>query len=229
MRLHIFGDSFSAIRQSNLDFPKDIPTWTEELAQLLSVTDANNHSGYGYSNEYIYKTLIDNLDQIKEDDFVLVQLTEPYRRWFIKNDPTLGNYYTLLKKKETDKKLKNAIEQYIKYLHNKEADVLIYQQTFFAIAFLLKNSVVGTNFRIIPGFQEVPGVIGTMTQASSLEFPNPEEREKWYKTYKVDPRQNHLSVRNHKILAQKICKWFLEEGTTINLLEDFEKGFLNVN
>lgn len=231
-KLWIFGDSFSACYQENLNkHENNIPVWTKQLAMLLKVDTIEYRSGYGYSNEYIFKTVIEETKNFNHDDSVLIQLTEPYRRWFIKEAPNYGNYHTILNSKNNEivtEQRKQAIKAYITYLQNEESDTLIYQQSFYALYSILTVSPI-SNWKILPGFDRCPGVNGNMCQIANLEFVDQQAKEKWYEIHKVDPRQNHMSEENHTVLAQKVYEWFNNPGTDINLLEGFKRGFLNVN
>jgi hypothetical protein len=232
MKLWIFGDSFSFRYNAELpSLENNISIWSEQLAKLLGCDTIEYRSNYGYSNDYIFKTVLDEIDKFEENDTVIVQLTDPSRRWFIKEDPTYGNYMTILTSKcnqHVTKEKKNAVKAYINYLYNEESDQSMYIQAFMALCQILSSTPV-RNWKILPGFVSIPGTIGTMCEIANFEFPNQSERQKWYDTYKIDPRQNHMSKENHTIFAEKMYNWIKNPDSQINLLDGFKKGFLHVN
>ena len=195
---------------------------------LTNIDGIEYRSDYGYSNEYIFKTFRDDIKNFDIEDIVLVQLTEPGRRWFFKDHPTVGNYHVITymtNDKFFTKERKKAIKDYVTYLYNEDADMILYQQTFYALLSILSSAKVKM-FKILPGFVKCPGVIGSMSDISHNEFVNEQEMEKWYKTHKVDIRQNHLSEENHTIFANKIFEWIKNPHIELNLKQDFKQGFL---
>jgi hypothetical protein len=75
---------------------------------------------------------------------------------------------------------------------------------------------------VLPGFHNVAGVEGTMFKTSSYEFDS-EETAAIYRAETSDLRYNHFSEVNHKILADKVLKFF-NTGETVDLTSDFKTG-----
>lgn len=227
-KLWIFGDSFSSCFQTHLNKHEENGIWTEHLAEYLNVADIEYRSAYGYSNEYIFKTILDNFLAIKSEDYIIVQLTSPYRRWFIKEDPSYCNYHTITNSPINDyvtPEIKKAIAGYIAHLQNDESDILFYQMMYYSL-FTLFETEKKLNFKVLPGFFDIPGVEGTMNQLSDSEFIDDSASKRWHKTYTVDLRQNHLSEVNHPILAKKIYHWFENPNSKLDLIQGFEHGFI---
>jgi len=229
MKLWIFGDSFSVLYNEELPpLENNFSIWSVQLAKLLGCDTIEYRSGYGYANEYIFKTVVDDAQKIHETDYVLVQLTDPSRRWFLENDPTYGNYHNILDSQFNEvinKKTKQAVKGYISCLHHPQSDSILYQQCFYGLYTIL-NITASNQWKIIPGFEPCPEVNGTMSDIANLEFINDIERKKWYKHYGVDPRQNHMSKENHTIFANKLYQCLSTESKELNLSDSFKKEFI---
>jgi hypothetical protein len=79
---------------------------------------------------------------------------------------------------------------------------------------------------VLPGFNSVNGVTGTLVDTSENEFVAAAGAQKYFDNNDgKDPRNNHLSTENHQILADKIFKFF-NAGEMIDLTTDFKKSFL---
>src|SRR6056300_1661663 len=90
--LWIFGDSFSIKRPIDLK-NYDSLLWHEELGELLKVNKVLYSARPGVANSFIFSSFIEKLSDIDVDnDFILIQLTSPHRKWFFKEHPELGNY-----------------------------------------------------------------------------------------------------------------------------------------
>lgn len=226
-KLWVFGDSFSAEKQTTLQ-KFDTLMWHEVVASNLNV-EISNFAHYGVSNDFLFLSVMSNLENITENDLVLFQFTSFTRKWFFKENPELGNYHVVrhldndgLKRKQLSKNTILAIDMYIEHLQNLEADKLSYERTYYALQHVLKEK----NVRFIPGFHTVPGVKGTLLEASNQEFVNEKEQKKWNKKYPIDFRQNHFSEDNHKILGDKITKFIW--GDELDLTTGFNQNFLKV-
>lgn len=78
---------------------------------------------------------------------------------------------------------------------------------------------------ILPGFLKVPHIEGTLLEICNNEFVSDKARLRWYDKNKVDPRPNHLSKNNHKILGEKILSTY-KTGILTDLSVGFETRFL---
>jgi hypothetical protein len=79
----------------------------------------------------------------------------------------------------------------------------------------------GIRCLIVPGFHNIEGVIGNLFDASNFEFDCGETSKPYYE--KGDLRFNHFSEVNHKILADKVIKFF-NTGETVDFTTGFETG-----
>ena len=69
MKIWIFGDSFSVRYNAELpSLENNFSIWSEQLAKLLGCDTIEYRSDYGYSNDYIFKTVLDEIDKFGEND-----------------------------------------------------------------------------------------------------------------------------------------------------------------
>jgi hypothetical protein len=88
--LWIFGDSFSNFfkltRPDYIDFKnKYVKCYGELISEELNLNLQLRASG-GYSNESIFFSIINNLENIKIDDVIIINWTENYRFRLLNND-----------------------------------------------------------------------------------------------------------------------------------------------
>jgi hypothetical protein len=80
---------------------------------------------------------------------------------------------------------------------------------------------------VMPGFHDISGVAGTLSNASFNEFDSEETMGLFYaKT--ADSRYNHFTERNHKALADKVVKYFTA-GEMVDLTTGFETSIYTKN
>lgn len=222
--LWIFGDSFSVLRQDiNKGDGIDYTLWHEFVAVSLGNSIENNFSQWGVSNEYIADMFANKYPEIADDDIVIVQLTSSYRQWFFEDRPDLANYHINNIKNYVSPEEADAMTSYIKYLKNNKVDSIRYK----LLEYGLKHIAERSKFKmlILPGFDPIEGVSGTLLDICDNEFVDTKSRDTWYVTNGSDPRSNHLSPDNHKILADKIIDFF-KTGKQIDLFSGFQSKFL---
>lgn len=229
MTLWIFGDSFAH------PFEKDIEKSWPHLLSLNLKTDLKIRSLPGCANEFIQHAILEHLDQIKEDDYVVVVTTQDDRRWFFLDRPELGiagHAYNL--KDHVGKQKANAVQSYYQYLDNDLTNRLFFQ-TFTAWLNVIQKKFK-LNLLVIPAFQcdlmfelENYKVDGCLYDISVEEAAEP-CLENWHKFLEkrkgYDPRQCHMVESNHVILAEKIAKTFLKNDL-LDLKNGFAKNLLN--
>lgn len=220
--LWVFGCSFSVAEPPSLEDKH--PSWPEILAGKMKLTEYRNYAHWGVSNEYIIDQFMKHDPEIQPGDTVIIQLTEKSRQWFIKDSPEISNFYVVDLENHVSKEQKKAIDMYIAHLDRDETQVMRYALTCMAINHI---SDVRQDVRvmILPGFNAVPGVVGTMLEICNNEFATEESRLNWYNKHLIDIRTNHMSEINHHILAEKIFHVF-NTGTVLDLTTGFKTGFL---
>lgn len=220
-KLWIFGDSFSAVPEGDFGFA----LWHQQVASMLGVNNIENKSLNGVSNDWIFQVYTSAINDMAEGDYVIIQPTQPLRQWFFE-DPTLSNYYLKDLAKHVSKEEYNAVQSYIAYLQNDNIDKNRYIQFILALE-RISSMVQHLKILVIPGFFGISGVQGTLINVCDNEFNSKEHLQKWFDAHGgADPRPNHMSEANHKILADKILNFF-KTGQPINLEEGFHKAIIN--
>ena len=173
----------------------------------------------------IFHQYTTHINEMEVGDYVIIQPTQKYRQWFFE-DPSLSNYYLKDLDCHVSKEQFHAVQEYITHLQKDVIDELRYAQFILALERL---SELANHLRILilPGFFGVGGVQGSLISICDGEFHSEEHLVKWIKEYEgKDPRANHMSEVNHKILANKILNFF-KTGQPINLEADFHKAIIN--
>ena len=245
MTLYVFGDSFSHpfshfedsnnLRKTQKEFPEFISiehNWVDIVAKELtgSYEDQVNLSMAGCANEYIFHHFMHQMPNIKDGDYVIVCFTSENRRWLVERCPHLSNWANSKIDPNIEgsvtKSEHKAIQQYAKYLHSSIAANAIYNSIIWSCVHAATNlEPLGVKVLLLPGFHEIAGVHGTLTEASFREFDTTETRDKFYKKTN-DSRWNHFTEENHKILANKVCKFF-KDFEPVDLNTEFKTGVFN--
>lgn len=225
MALWIFGDSFSVARESvNNGNIESWPLWHEALAEHLNLDGYFNYSQWGVSNEYILEQFLTHQMKYKPGDYIVIQLTSSARQWFFKDSPSVANFYVEGITESVSKNAATAVEMYATHLHRPEIDNLRY----FMLVKTLEKISQDLNYckiLILPGFHQVPGVTGTLSDICFGEFVSDETQSKWYNDYPIDPRPNHFGQKNHEILSYRISEFF-QTGKLVDLTIGYKQGFL---
>jgi hypothetical protein len=232
--LYIFGDSFAVPDYQKaeihgptgpVDFLPLEKNWTRIVSESLTGSDNHvNDSLMGCSNEFIFHKLREKESIFKSGDCILVQLTSYHREWFFEDKPHMGNYLTtkFVPGLHVTKEQNQALEMYKRYLYSDHRCAIHYDAIVDAITLRTRvYSEHGIRCLIVPGFHNIEGVIGNLFDASNFEFDCGETSKPYYE--KGDLRFNHFSEVNHKILADKVIKFF-NTGETVDLKAGFETG-----
>ena len=218
-KLWVFGDSFSDAPQTRIEY-----SWQNLLANALKLDTIENRASPGVSNDWIFYIVTKNISNITNDDYVIIQTTQKHRQWFFQDQPTIANYWIKDFEKFVTKEQNQAVDMYVEHLQSDRIDDVRWAQ--FSLAIERLTYLVDTNILILPGFNSVNGVTGTLVNVSETEFITADSPQRYYDSHNgKDPRHNHLSAENHQILADKIFKFF-NEGNVIDLTTDFKKSFL---
>ncbi len=222
MALWVFGDSFS-VTYPYLD-NQEYHLWHELLTTNLDLVGQHNYAQWGVSNEYIIDQVLTYRLQFKPGDHIIIQLTSSARQWFFKDHPELANFYVSDIDSFLTKDQCTALQMYVTYLQRTDIDDLRY--TLFTAALQLLVQVFNEcKILILPGFDKIPGITGTLMDICNGEFISAESRNTWYCNNNIDPRFNHFGKENHELLATQIMQYF-QTGKIINLHEGYKKGFL---
>jgi hypothetical protein len=217
-KLWLYGDSFT------LHDKADVNSWPALLAQKLCVPQYTVNAYAGASNDWIFYMLTTTISEMSIGDYVVVQTTQKHRQWFFESQPSVSNYWIKdLEKFVAPDKVK-AVDMYIEHLQRDQIDDIRWTQ--FSLALERLTRLIDVNFLILPGFNLVNGVAGTLATVSDDEFLVSERIQPYFDSYNgIDPRSNHLSPNNHQVLADKIFNFF-NVGQPIDLTSNFETKFL---
>jgi len=226
MTLWIFGDSFSVATYAMTKTPPTFMPWTDQITLQLGFEEHHNYAEWGVSNDFILSQLFKFADNIQPNDYVILQLTECSRQWFFKDKPHFSNFKSIVNADtELSKQEINACNEYMKYLQRDEIDKHRYGITCLAIE-QLKTMFNTWHILVLPGFHSYHNVNGTLIDICNNEFAESTKIDQWYAKHdRFDPRPNHMSKNNHKVLADKIIDYF-KFGTSLDLTVGFEQKFL---
>lgn len=225
--LWIVGDSFSQPRKTF-----DRPTiWPEITAALLSV-DLNvrvelvNESWMGVSQDYCWMYLQRWVHEgrIQPQDYVIVVLTHPNRYWYIDDHPDLSNgHFTIDLDDYVTEDQSLAIKMYMKEIQRPRLDTI---QQLNRLGWLA-NAVGQFKLRrplLIPAFDfdlyegerytNLNVAQGNLYDLQNREFLLADQTNDTTTRYfeGIDPRYNHLTLSNHKILAGLISQSLINDS-----------------
>ena len=221
MNLWIYGDSFSVPNNKDSGVEK---TWLEIVSNNLNLR-VQNFSEMGISNDFIYHEIIRTNKEWCENDLVIVQLTAPWREWFFEDFPHLSNFSNCSWHKDLEDAQVAAVEEYSKYLVNDRKHLVQYHMIQTALKHFARNNI---KMLVLPGFHHVEEIPGTLSTICFNEFDSQDTANKFYKYHKLDPRINHLSKENHKILGNRITNFFLK-GELPNLIDGYEQNIISID
>lgn len=223
MTLWVFGDSFA---ETTITIGRNSqgPTgqWCYQIAHNL------NAEIYGYglggsSLDYTYYRFNQIRNKIRENDTIIVALTEINRRWFWKDSPQNGCVQAL----DLPNDLATAYKYYMLYLNNP----IVYETHLITFLHDLNNTSLIKNIKtvILPCFeitinnQDYPHLHiakGNLLTVSLNEFKKNTTREMVDPYFINDRRINHIIKDNHTILANKILN-YIRYNKSINLTNAF--------
>lgn len=239
-KLFVIGDSFSdSFKTENFEHIPDL--WPVHTAKLLGCSFLINYSRSGVSQDYCWSSIEDYLDQMTEDDYLIVILTDFLRQWFIKDQPYFSNIRVGDKGSmlgiesqylRLDKSLIKSIEYYYQYLQWDEIDL---QKQNYRLGWLhdqisrrkLRNPLIIQGFDNQVNENDWPLFHvskGNLTfDVQSREFDD--SVIGWmYKDFS-EYRYNHLVLSNHKILSEKILETF-NKNEKLDLTTGFKQRII---
>lgn len=223
MTVWVFGDSFAYLHlQGN--------TWHRQISNSLK-QDLSCYATGGISLEYTYYQFNNVREDIKNNDIVIVALTNIDRRWLIKDRP--NEQLWLFSEKQEDPDIDKAIENYLRYLDNRSVYETYLTNFLYNLAYITKVKDLKTI--VLPCFDSstvLANKAGTTLDIArgNLFTVSMNEFDPLYTkntlTQLGDLRANHLTYTNHCVLANKILD-YIHSGITIDLTSDFHKHMLN--
>tara|TARA_Y100001972_G_C7627553_1_gene314864 strand:- start:458 stop:1033 length:576 start_codon:yes stop_codon:yes gene_type:complete len=100
-------------------------SWPVLLSKMLE-TDCENYGLSGASNDYIFKTISENIESFNKDDIIVVMMTQPNRRYFRQKNimPNISG---------------EVAKVYYKYINDDQGDYINFLQNFNAYHNILNN------------------------------------------------------------------------------------------
>lgn len=233
-RLWILGDSFASD-----DCPVELPglndQWHRVLASVLG-TETVNLAVSGTSLDFTYWTWDRAQSKIKPGDTVIVSITEPSRRWLIRDRPSFstaarvfgGEYAGMI-----SSELIQAMHAYFRYLYHPGAEKAHLQNW---LCSLDRWAQSGSKILLLAAFPEsekllrqlhgrfpnISFAVGDLVSVSLGECHSSMRSSILENEFRI----NHLSFSNHAILANKIKAWYLH-NEVVDLTSGFEKNFID--
>jgi len=232
-KLWVFGDSYGQLPGKD-DFEKlKDQLWIPMLAEKLNHSNFYNICHNGAANEWSYYNFVNNIHLInaKEDTIVFI-VTQIHRQWFFYDNIGVSNHYMSGIEEYVDKDKATAIRYYQKYLSDNPQDLIRAQWFLYSLEMIkLKQAY---NMIVLPGFREndldYGNSIGCLFDVCVNEIKG-KTMEAWrnWLTSKprsgADPRTGHLSIDNHKILAEKLYNSVVH-NQVLDLSKDFKEEIL---
>jgi len=233
--LWTFGDSY--IQAKPMDSES---SWVKLIAHELGL-ESKAFGKNATSLEYMYKCVDDNLRNFKENDIVIITLTNHFRRWIIAERPE----FSWLPIIEILAEYKHNIDFYKQYFATLDLGIITRELKFFLfylesqtrhmkikpIVFncfktmpsIQRNMFQNTVAPFIPDLNFVPHYLASISHGElPQELQNIIVDQKKDVTHHNDTRINHMSTANNHILKNKVVE-FIRNGVPISLHMDFEK------
>jgi hypothetical protein len=231
--LYIVGDSFSSAEKLGRDQEK---TWWYRLAQKLQCKGFTNWSMIGSAQEYAWYMLLVQMNQITPDDYLLIVSTHPSRRWWVIDDPTLGKVEFLQDAAHIDDNIAKTAELWERYVQTPQMDSFAALQRLGWLSAVVQNKklrrplVIFGFDQLVPGYEEFTNIKyskGSLTEnVATPEVPGGHADDVYNKLIQgIDPRYNHMCLRNHEIMLEKTYNAFTTDQE-LDLTTGFELGIL---
>lgn len=237
MKLYIVGDSFT---HAHVRHHPDQVSWMDQVAELLGKhhgceVEVVNDSFSGVAQDFCWAVMQSWEGQVQPEDYVILSLTHPSRYWYIHEKPDLSNTQIIDLDQHAGSDVAKAIEFYIRYIQRPSLDSVQLISRMGWLAYM----VAGRGWRrpmIVQGFsqllhqaenyKELNFAQGDLYTVQCMEFEEPHQNPTERYFYGTDFRYNHLSLRNHKIMAEKVAAALIADKQ-LDLTQGFEEGFIN--
>ncbi len=236
-RLFVIGDSFSASPPKG-DETKNWPRLLCEKLYQQTGRDLTliNNSLVGSSQDWCMTHLQIWLNyEMTEDDYLVICLTHPSRVWFLDRLPEMSNANIIDLDRWVSKDEAKAIELYIRYMQRPMIDLMNVNNRLAYIAYqtqrrkLKKPLIIKCFDQDLDQAMEFPELIiaegSLMSDVQYHEFDDPEAEAENRYWRGLDARYNHLCLRNHEVLAEKLLDSLIN-NTAPDLKNGFHKGML---
>jgi len=244
MTLYVFGDSFAATEVNptwNADQMEKMFTrkWAVLLSKKLGV-ELKNYGISGSSLEYTYYKFNQVRADLKEDDVVIIVLTDLLRKWIIQDRPETTSL-SAAERHNIDPKFKKYAQWYFVNVLRAEIEETHLHNFLYAVHATTAHLKVKPLF--VCAFDKISRgkwtvdvdtvdrahannfAIGSLWEISSYEIEYLiEDNVTAVKTnLRKEFRSNHLSDVQHPILVDKILD-YIHNGATVDLTTGFVKN-----
>lgn len=236
-RIWVFGDSFAKDRETSSYTHEPYPNL---LAKKLNTSVVNFGKG-GTSFDWVVYHYHDVMDLIQKGDVVIVVLTSTNRRWIFESTPSSIGSHSLEK---TLKKTFNEEEIQVvkKILSNPFSELVEKNIELFVELLSYHQKEKEFTAVVLPAFKDsqkcninhsnVIKTKGFLHQISIDEVLCEEDEDSEHVLMNffkenIDPRMNHMTEQNHKILADKLF-YSIRNLTDVDLSEGFHKEVINI-
>jgi hypothetical protein len=243
MTLYVFGDSFASIEIDpaiSIEIKEQLvaKAWSSVLSKKLGV-ELKNFGISGSSLEYTYYKFYQVRADLKEDDVVVIVLTDLFRKWIIKDRPVTSslaafethNYIHPKLKKYAQWYFANVLRAEIEETHLHNFLYAVYATTahlkvkpLFICAFdKISRGEWTVDVDTVDSIHVNNFAKGSLWEVSSHEITHQDIAIAVNTNLKKEFRLNHLSDDQHPILADKILN-YIHNGTTVDLTVGFVKN-----
>ena len=240
MTLYVFGDSFASTEVNprwKINFVKQ---WSMILSKKLGV-ELENYGVGGSSLEYTYYKFNQISANLKEDDVVVIVLTDLLRKWIFKDRPVTSSLRAVETHADVDPTSIKHAQWYFATALNLEVEEVHLQNFLYAVHATTSHLKVKPLFICafdtvsrgrwgidLNSFNQLPVnnfALGSLWEVSSYEInhPNNDDGIAVKTNLKKEFRMNHMSEVQHDILADKIINYILH-GTTVDLTTGFVRN-----
>jgi hypothetical protein len=243
MTLYVFGDSFATAEINPTWNAGEIERffakkWSVLLSKKLGV-ELQNYGISGSSLEYTYYKFDQISSNLKEDDVVVIVLTDLLRKWIIKDRPGTSSLWHIERHGDLHRKIIKAAQWYFVNVLNYEIEEVHLHNFLHAVIATTSHLKVKPLF--IFAFDKVSRgnwaidinsvnqslinnfAIGTLWEISSCEIEHQDTASAVRVHLKKEFRLNHLSDIQHNVLADKILN-YIHNRTPVDLTTEFVKN-----
>ena len=246
MILYVFGDSFASTETNPTWNASDIEQyvtkkWSVLLSKKLGV-ELKNYGISGSSLEYTYYKFHQICTDLKEDDIVVIVLTDLLRKWIIPDRPVTSSLAAVESHRDLNSNLIKCAQWYFANVLNVEVEEVHLHNFLHAVNATTSHLKVkplficafddksrgrwGIDINTVNRSQINIFATGSLWEVSSYEIEYSDAKIAVKTDLKKEFRLNHLSDVQHPILADKILN-YIHNGTVVDLTTGFVKNIYN--
>ena len=246
MTLYVFGDSFASIETDStmsVTAREQLisKAWSVLLSKKLGV-ELKNFGISGSSLEYTYYKFHQICADFKEDDIIVIVLTDLLRKWIIQDRPVTSSLVAVEMHGNLNSNLIKCARWYFANVLNVEVEEVHLQNFLHAVNATTPHLKVkplficafddesrgrwGININTVNRSQINNFATGSLWEVSSYEIEHADAKIAVKTNLKKEFRLNHLSDVQHPILADKILD-YIHNGTVVDLTTGVVKNIYN--